>query len=82
MLWYPEARKHYRKDATNRVLLLTDEIANRGVTESEKLARDSMRFSDEGIDLSTIGVGMGLNQDLLRQLAKSGRGLFHFVADA
>ena len=82
MLGYQEARKHYRKDATNRVILLTDGIANRGVTEPEKIAQDSLRFNDEGIDLSTIGVGLDLNQDLLRRLAKSGRGLFHFVADA
>jgi Mg-chelatase subunit ChlD len=82
MLGYQEARKNYRKDATNRVVLLTDGIANRGETAPEKIAQDSLRFNDEGIDLSTIGVGLDLNKDLLRQLAKSGRGLFHFVADA
>jgi Mg-chelatase subunit ChlD len=82
MLGYQEARKNYRKDATNRVVLLTDGIANRGETSPEKIAQDSLRFNDEGIDLSTIGVGLDLNKDLLRQLAKSGRGLFHFVADA
>jgi Ca-activated chloride channel homolog len=81
MLGYQEARKNYRKEATNRVILLTDGIANRGVTEPQTIAQDSLRFNDEGIDLSTIGVGLDLNQDLLRQLAQSGRGLFHFVAD-
>jgi Ca-activated chloride channel homolog len=81
MLGYQEARKNYRRDATNRVILLTDGIANRGETSPEKIAQDSLRFNDEGIDLSTIGVGLDLNKDLLRQLAQSGRGLFHFVAD-
>lgn len=81
MLGYQEALRHYRQDATNRVILLTDGIANRGVTEPSAIARDSLRFNDRGIDLSTIGVGLDLNEDLLRQLAKSGRGLFHFVAD-
>jgi Ca-activated chloride channel homolog len=81
MLGYQEARKNYRRDATNRVILLTDGIANRGETIPEKIAQDSLRFNDEGIDLSTIGVGLDLNMDLLRQLAQSGRGLFHFVAD-
>jgi uncharacterized protein YegL len=81
MLGFQEARKNYRKEATNRVILLTDGIANRGETAPEKIAQDSLRFNDEGIDLSTIGVGLDLNKDLLRQLAKSGRGLFHFVAD-
>src|SRR5262245_23612199 len=82
MLGYEEARKNYRKDATNRIILLTDGIANRGETDPEKTAQDSLRFNDGGIDLSTIGVGLDLNKDLLSQLAKSGRGLFHFVEDA
>jgi Ca-activated chloride channel family protein len=82
MLGYREARKNYRKGATNRVILLTDGIANRGETDPEKIANDSLRFNDEGIDLATIGVGLDLNEGLLRQLAQSGRGLFHFVADA
>jgi Ca-activated chloride channel family protein len=81
MLGYHEALKNFSRDATNRVVLLTDGIANQGVTEPERIARDSLSFNDRGIDLSTIGVGLDLNKDLLRQLAKSGRGLFHFVAD-
>jgi Mg-chelatase subunit ChlD len=82
MLGYQEALKNYRKDATNRVVLLTDGIANQGVTDPARIAQDSLGFNDRGVDLSTIGVGLDLNKDLLRQLAKSGRGLFHFVADA
>lgn len=81
MLGYKEALTNYRQGATNRVILLTDGIANRGVTDAEQIAQDSLRFNDRGIDLSTIGVGLDLNKDLLRQLAQSGRGLFHFVAD-
>lgn len=81
ILGFEEARKNYRKGSTNRVVLLTDGIANAGVTDPASIARDSFRFNEMGIDLSTIGVGMDLNKDLLRQLAKSGRGLFHFVAD-
>jgi Ca-activated chloride channel family protein len=82
MLGYQEALKNFQSEATNRVVLLTDGIANQGVTDPAKIAQDSLSFNDRGIDLSTIGVGLDLNKDLLRQLAKSGRGLFHFVADA
>ena len=81
MLGYREALKNYRTDATNRVVLLTDGIANQGVTDPGQITRESLAFNDKGVDLSTIGVGLNLNKDLLRQLAKSGRGLFHFVAD-
>ncbi|MCH8274928.1 MAG: VWA domain-containing protein [Armatimonadetes bacterium] len=81
-LGYQEALKQYRKDATNRVILLTDGIANRGVTDPDQIANGSLTYNDRGIDLSTIGVGQDLNHVLLSTLAKSGRGLFHFVADA
>lgn len=81
MLGYKEAQKNYRKDSTNRVILLTDGIANVGVTEPNKISAESSEFNGQGIDLSTIGVGQDLNNDLLRNLAKSGRGLYHFISD-
>ena len=81
-LGYEEALKHYQKNATNRVILLTDGITNRGVTDPGQIAKGSVTYNDRGIDLSTIGVGQDLNHDLLSTLASSGRGLFHFVANA
>ncbi len=81
MLGYREAQKNFRKDATNRVILLTDGIANVGVTEPTKIAAESSEYNGQGIDLSTIGVGLELNNDLLRTLATKGRGLYHFVSD-
>jgi Ca-activated chloride channel family protein len=81
MLGYKEAVKHLRKDATNRVILLTDGIANAGVVQPDRIAAESSEFNGQGIDLSTIGVGLDLNNDLLRTLATSGRGLYHFVSD-
>ena len=81
MLGYREALKNFRKDATNRVILLTDGIANVGTIEPSKIAAESSEFNGQGLDLSTIGVGLNLNNDLLRTLARSGRGLYHFVSD-
>lgn len=81
MFGYREVARGYRKGATNRVILLTDGIANTGVTEPDAILRDSSHFNSEGIDLSTIGVGLDLNRELLGALAEGGRGLFHFVAD-
>jgi Mg-chelatase subunit ChlD len=81
MLGYAQAMKHFRSGATNRVILLTDGIANTGVTEPHRIAAESAEFNGQGIDLSTIGVGLELNNDLLRTLARSGRGLYHFISD-
>lgn len=82
MLGYREVQKNYKKDATNRVVLLTDGIANVGESDPKKIAIASSEYNGQGIDLSTIGVGLDLDKELLRTLAKSGRGLFHFVADS
>jgi Mg-chelatase subunit ChlD len=81
ILGYKEAQKNYRKDRTNRVILLTDGIANIGETDPKRISDESSEYNGQGIDLSTIGVGLELNNDLLRGLATSGRGLYHFVSD-
>ncbi len=81
MLGYAEAKRHYQAGATNRVILLTDGIANVGETNPSRIASQSSEFNGQGIDLSTIGVGQDLNNELLRTLARSGRGLYHFIAD-
>jgi hypothetical protein len=60
---------------------LTDGIANVGTVDPAKIAAESSEFNGQGLDLSTIGVGLNLNNDLLRTLATSGRGLYHFVSD-
>lgn len=82
LLGYKEAQKNFEKDSTNRVILLTDGIANVGTTEPKRIAIESSEFNGQGIDLSTIGVGIDLDRELLRTLSRQGRGLFHFVADA
>lgn len=66
---------------SRRVVLLTDGIANEGVTQPSVIATDARNRAERSIDISTIGVGQNLDTALLSQLAKTNRGLFHFVAD-
>ncbi|MCA8975051.1 MAG: VWA domain-containing protein [Planctomycetes bacterium] len=82
MLGLREVSANARSDSSNRVLLLTDGIANRGVTDPERILADAREFTAEDVDLSTIGVGRNLDIALLDRLARGGRGLFHYVADA
>lgn len=81
MLGYEQAEKHFDAQRTNRVILLTDGIANTGVVEPAEIAADSKKFNDRNIDLSTIGLGNDLDQELLRSLSDAGRGLLHFIGD-
>jgi hypothetical protein len=81
MLGYAEVDRHLGDAANHRVILLTDGLANRGTIDAETIAADSHKHNRRGVDLSTIGFGTDVNHSLLEQLARSGRGLFHFVAD-
>lgn len=82
MLGYQQVKRHFDPEKTNRVILLTDGRTNTGIKDPEEIIRQSVEFNKQGIDLSTIGLGHDLNHQLLRQLAKSGRGLIHFVDNA
>jgi len=82
MTGYKELEKYYCKNSTNRLVLLTDGLTNTGVTDTEKIIKNSLEYNKKGIDISTIGVGYNVNFDLLRQLAKAGRGLNHFVGQS
>lgn len=82
MLGLREVAAHAKSGAHDRVILLTDGIANRGETDPDAILADARRFTEEDIDLATIGVGVELNTELLDRLARGARGMFHFVADA
>lgn len=66
---------------SRRVILLTDGIANCGLTDPAEIARQARERTRGSIDVSTIGVGQNLDTTLLGKLARTNNGLFHFVAD-
>ena len=82
MLGYEEVKKQFNPDHTNKVILLTDGIANQGVVEPEQIVKNSSFYNQAGLQLATIGVGNDLNHSLLQQLAKQGKGANHFVGNA
>ena len=82
MLGLDEVDRNFDIRRNNRVILLTDGIANRGVTEPEQIAREALSYNQDGIYLSTIGLGLDFNDQLLSTLAQQGRGAYHFVDSA
>jgi len=79
MLGFEEVAKHFDVRRNNRVLLLTDGIANVGVTNPNQIAQDARAWNDRGIYLSTIGLGVDLDDALLHTLARQGQGAYHFI---
>lgn len=65
-----------------RILLLTDGLANVGVTDPTRLAGLTARAREAGISTSTIGFGAGYDERLLRVMAESGGGGTYYIEQA
>lgn len=66
----------------NRVLLLTDGLANRGVYDPQVLVNTAKEQAETGIITTTLGFGEGFNEDLLIDMADGGGGNFYFIQSA
>ncbi len=68
------------EERVNRVILLTDGLANRGVTEPAKLVKMVKEIKSQNISVSAMGVGEGFAEDLLVDMAEAGNGNFYYIA--
>ncbi len=62
-----------------RILLLTDGKANQGVTDPYALRELVRGARATGLALSSLGLGLEFNEELLGDLADAGGGLYHYV---
>jgi Ca-activated chloride channel family protein len=69
-----EVRKFLEKNRVNRIILLSDGIANVGPSSPQDLARLGAQLIKEGISVTTLGLGLGYNEDLMTQLANNSDG--------
>lgn len=68
-------------DGVNRVLLLTDGLANVGVIDRDQLVSAAYDLRRRGVTTSTFGVGGDFDEELLAAMADAGGGHFYFVGD-
>jgi Ca-activated chloride channel family protein len=66
-------------EAVSRCLLLTDGLANRGITDRGVLAVHAGELRLRGVATSTFGVGADFDERLLRDMAHEGGGNFYFI---
>ncbi len=76
-----EVFRNVQPGQINRVLLMTDGLANNGETDATALARLVARWHEKGVSLSTFGLGSEFNEDLLQAMAETGCGQYHFIAN-
>jgi Ca-activated chloride channel homolog len=58
----------------NRVVLITDGLANVGITSGDEIVTQAMGLFRRGVSTSTIGIGSDFNEDLLMPMAQAGGG--------
>ncbi|MEA2676545.1 MAG: Ca-activated chloride channel [Chloroflexota bacterium] len=81
-LGYDIATIGHREGANDRVVLASDGVANVGLTDADSMLERIDHEVSSGVDLVTVGVGMGdFNDALLEQLADRGNGFYAYVND-
>jgi Ca-activated chloride channel family protein len=72
--------KNKSDDYLNRVILMSDGHANRGVTDQAQLVQMArQKYDNEGISSTMMGLGNDFNEDLLMTMANAGGGAFYFI---
>lgn len=75
-----EVRRHIEEAGyVHRVILLSDGQANVGPRSPEELGRLGAALMKEGVSVTTIGLGLGYNEDLMTRLAQGSDGNTYFV---
>ena len=77
-----ELRKFLDLNKVNRVILLSDGLANVGPSTPNELGGLGLSLAKEGMSVTTIGLGLGYNEDLMTQLAGFSDGNHAFVENA
>ena len=77
---YEMAQDAFVEDGINRVILASDGVANVGTTDAERLVAEIHDAAINGIQLVTVGFGMGnFNDVTMEQLADRGDGFYAYV---
>jgi Ca-activated chloride channel homolog len=78
---YRVARDGFRRDATNRVILLSDGLANVGNTSADPILEQIREEAAKKISLLGVGVGSEYGDALMERLADEGDGFVTYVSE-
>jgi Ca-activated chloride channel homolog len=76
---YEQVKKNFKANQVNRVLLISDGLANVGVTEPEQIQQIARTQSKSGITISTFGVGQSFNEILMTGVAEYGSANYYYI---
>jgi Ca-activated chloride channel family protein len=76
---YRQVGYNLQREYVNRVILLSDGLANEGITDPRRLTGIAQRQRASGVSLTTIGVGLDYNENLMVDLSEQGGGNYFFI---
>ncbi|HEX9007081.1 MAG TPA: VWA domain-containing protein [Bacteroidota bacterium] len=76
---FRQACRNIRREYVNRVVLLSDGLANVGITSIGELSSIAHRYRERGISLTAMGVGLDYAENLMMALAEAGGGNYYFI---
>ena len=74
-----EILPYVQRNQINRVILLSDGLANTGVTSPSEIRRLVRDAKSRGITVTTMGLGLDYNEDLMRMIAENAGGNYYFI---
>ncbi|RKZ92529.1 MAG: hypothetical protein DRR19_03930 [Candidatus Parabeggiatoa sp. nov. 1] len=77
-----EVGKFLDRNRVNRIVLVSDGLANVGPSTPAELGAFGASLSKENVVVTTIGLGLGYNEDLMTQLAEKSDGNHAFAENA
>ena len=77
-----ELEKFVDENRVNTLLLLSDGLANIGPSSPGELRQLGASLARQGISVTTVGLGLDYNEDLMTGLAMASDGNHYFVEDA
>jgi Ca-activated chloride channel family protein len=73
---------HLDGETVSRCLLLSDGLANVGITDPQELQHHAAELRERGVSTTTLGVGADFDESLLNGMSVAGGGNFYFIEEA
>jgi Ca-activated chloride channel family protein len=77
-----EVQRTLASGQVSRIILLSDGRANAGVIDPGAIADAARAAADRGVRITSVGVGLDYNEDLMEAIAEAGRGNYYYVKNS
>jgi Ca-activated chloride channel family protein len=77
-----EVQRTLASGQVSRIILLSDGRANAGVVDQTAIADTARAAANTGVRITSVGVGLDYNEDLMEAIAEAGRGNYYYVKNS